>query len=235
MDIENRVEKQLSAIFAIVGTVLFIVGIALGIIISSKRQNMELCNAVISDIKREGDSYTAYVSYEYKGEAYDKIRLNEYSSSMRVGDVKKIYVNPVKPKDISGTFPAWLLALIFCGFSCVFSGIGYGMIIKRYKKNKKKRRLFEANNYVTGEVDRVEMNRYYSVNNRHPFVLYAKYKDPYTGIEYEFRSDNLWDGMCKTVDRGSGVRVYVNPQDYNDYYVDVQSIFSVLGEGSSVY
>ena len=33
MDIENRVEKQLSAIFAIVGTILFIVGIALGIII----------------------------------------------------------------------------------------------------------------------------------------------------------------------------------------------------------
>ena len=44
------------------------------------------------------------------------------------------------------------------------------------------------------------------------------------GSVYHFKSDNVWADPYELCDVGSVIDVLVNPNDYNEYYVDVDAL-----------
>lgn len=78
-------------------------GIA-AMICTSVAQNKEYAKvtAVITGIERytdlDGETESdVYVSFEYNGESYGNISLDFYSSSMNVGDERKVLINSDNP------------------------------------------------------------------------------------------------------------------------------------------
>ena len=63
-----------------------------------------------------------YIAYSYRGERYDNVRLNRYSSSMDEGDRLPITIHPDHPgKPVSNNGPL----VLFIG--CVFTLVGGGL------------------------------------------------------------------------------------------------------------
>ena len=75
------------------------------------------------------------------------------------------------------------------------------------------------------------MNTGYSVNGRHPYVIYCAYEDEYNNTVYYFKSENLWYDPSFRFAIGSEIDVYVDPKDYSKNYVDTEKNY---GHGSRI-
>ena len=116
----HKIQKR---IFAIVGIIALLIGLATLIIgLFSVMHSVEV-EAVISDVSRSGRK-TAYVSYTYEAKEYEDIPTGFYSSTMEVGDMITIQVDKASPDSIVNTYFFFIFGGVFAFIGVIFLIVG---------------------------------------------------------------------------------------------------------------
>ena len=167
--------------------------------------------------------HRVYVSYSYNGTVYDNVPINFYSSSMFEGKEIKLLCDPENPKRLRESSVVDIAGLMLLIMGIIFSLVGGVPIVAGIKKNIQSKQLLKTGYVLHAVVDRVDFNTSYSVNGRHPYVIYCNYHDEYKDITYLFKSDNLWTDPLPIFPPGSDIEVMVNPKDYSQYHVNAEA------------
>lgn len=228
---KNKTEYFVFGIFALVGTIFVIAGIFWMISGIRFRENAAEVMAVISEIDTYRDSdgdtnHKVYVNYSYDGNTYNDIPLGEYSSGMYEGKEIELLVDPVNPSRISTQLGSIIGSSVFIGMGGIFALVGICPFIVMGRKSSKRKKLIDAGHSIYATVDSIDINTSYSVNGRHPFVIYCSYKDEYKDVIYRFKSDNLWTNPSQVIEPGSEIRIYVDGTDFSKYHVDTESLLA---------
>lgn len=214
-------------IFALVGIGLFIGGFAWLSNGIKFKENAQEVIAEITDIETYRDSdgerrHRPYVSYTLAGITYDDRPLNSYSSDMYVGQEITILCNPDEPGRIMTGMSIYLGGGILLGMGVIFTLVGLGPIIGSVIKSSHRKKILQNGKVLYATVDNIVYNTSYSVNGRHPFIIYCTYRDDYKDISYRFKSAPLWTDPNPVFPVGSYIEVYVNPNDYSKYHVNAE-------------
>lgn len=217
-------------IFAILGVFSLIMGVSKLVSGGVSKANTEQITAEISTISQqtnsEGDiSYFVLVDYKYDGVEYKDVSLGVYTATMAEGKLIDILVNPKDPTDIKITSQDTIDAVggIFMGV--IFALVGIVPLIFMYKGKQRIKNLIETGYYIYAVVDRVEKNYGYSRNRQHPYMAYCTHEDEETGKKYKFQSPPMWKNPDPVIQVGTRLKVYVERNNYANYYVDVDSLF----------
>lgn len=226
---KNAVVKIIFGLFAAIGIVFIIAGIFWLISGSRFKKNAVEVSAVIQEIKRDRDSdgdvnHSVYVSYYYNGTKYENVRLSEYSSSMYEGKEIKIMVDPGNPRKTMMNFGLYFGSVMFIGMGTIFACAGIFPLIGIVQKSSAKKKLIASGQYIYATVESIEYDTSYTLNGKHPFVVYCTYQDDYKNIIYRFKSDNIWTNPQYVIRPGSEIKVFVDHQNYKDYHVDIEGI-----------
>ena len=116
--------------------------------------------------------------------------------------------------------PAFFLAFGIMGVT--FLGVGIGFLAAMAKKRRQKKFLLERGNYIMANIMETRTNFSVQVNGHYAYEVLCRYRD-YNGTVHVFKSPMLWvdPAQLLTADR---VRVYVDGDDYDHYYVDIESV-----------
>ncbi len=218
----NKTEIILFSIFAIIGGLLLLAGIVIGYFSIRFHAEAVPLKAKITSIEtyREQNE-RVYVSYIYENQEYKDIALGGYSSSMYEGEEITLYINPQNPRDAKSKLDLWIAPAVFVGMGIIFSLVGWIPLLWKRRKKRKKQWLRENGTVLYGVVEGSDWNTFYSVNGRHPFVIYCTYTDDFDGTTYRFKSENLWFDPEAQFPAGTPIKIYVNREDYSSYFVDV--------------
>lgn len=179
--------------------------------------------AMITEIhRRDSDSHDVYVTYEYDGQVYENIRINEYSSTMREGKWIDLKIDPSDPTNVSSTKVMLIIGGIFAAIGTAMLFGAVIMLVKSVKKATLGKRLKEQGYYIEADFDRVDFGNV-RINNRPTFILRCIYRDPYDGKCYAFRSELLRDDPTAFIE-GDKIKVYVDENNYMNNYIDVDEL-----------
>lgn len=225
----NKFLKLFYGIFALVG--IGMLAGAVVVFLSSQKfmSEAEEVSGVIETIETYRDSdndvhHRAYVSYTYNGREYDNVRLSFYSSNMYEGKSITLYCDPNDPGRVvakEGNLFA-CITLLFMGI--IFSCVGIIPTIVLICRNTKHKKIRESGKMLYATVEKIDCNTSYTVNGRHPYVIFCNYRDDYRDITYRFKSENLWSNPEPAITIGSAIKVYVEENNYKNYYVDAESM-----------
>uniref|UniRef100_UPI004057985E hypothetical protein n=1 Tax=Acetatifactor sp. TaxID=1872090 RepID=UPI004057985E len=187
--------------------------------------------AEISDIESyrdsDGDSHhNVFINYEFNGETYTDMPLNEYNSSMYIGKEITILCRADQPGRTMTGAGIYLGGGIMLGIGFTFALVGIIPIISSLIKGFRSKDLLSNGQILYATVDEIVYNTSYSVNGQHPYVIYCSYKDDYKDITYRFKSNNLWSDPSLVFPIGSTITVHVDPKDYSKHYVNAEKPMS---------
>lgn len=227
----NRVLNLGFAIFIIVGLSLLAGGLFTLVSGIRYQQKATPVQAIITYIESyrdsDGDvSHDVYVTYSYGGVTYEDVRLNEYSSSMYEGKEITLYLDPSNPKRVKTSFGAYMVGGILMAMGVFFSLFGIIPIAGARRKRLLQAKFRETGRRISGVVDYIDYDTTYTVNGRNPFIVICSYTDDYSGVTYRFKSDRLWTNPYPVLQEQSPIYIYVMPDDYSKYYVDVEGALS---------
>lgn len=221
--------KVFCSIFAVIGIILLLSDVL--IYVSGKKfvSTADEITGVISNIETYRDSdndrhHRVYVTYTYRGKEYSNVRVSLYSSNMYEGKEIILYCNPEKPGNIVIKGTEILALIILTNLGIIFTCIGIIPIIVLSCKIAKKKKIRFTGRCLYATVDEVRFDKGYTVNGRHPYVIYCNYQDCYKDIIYHFKSERLWIDYEPAFMVGSVIKVYVEENNYKNYYVDAESM-----------
>ena len=217
-------------VFAVLGIFSLIMGVSKLASNGASKANTEQITAEITTISEQKNSkgelsHFVFVDYKYDGVEYKDVSLGVYTATMQEGKLIDILVNPKEPTDIKITSQDTIDAVAGIFMGVIFALVGIVPLIFIYKGKQRVKNLIETGYYIYALVDRVEKNYGYSRNRRHPYVAYCTHEDEETGRKYKFRSPNMWKNPYPVIQEGTRLKVYVNRQNYSNYYVDIDSLF----------
>jgi hypothetical protein len=143
---------------------------------------------------------------------------------MNVGDLVGIYYNDDDPSDFRADINSdyWSSIPLSIGSIIVISGII--SIICQFMKMRSKNKLILNSRIVTAKFQKIE----YKSKRGYPSVIYCQYQE--NGEIYTFKSDKLYLSIEHSNNIRSGkydeadIEVYVSPDNFKKYYVDIDSI-----------
>lgn len=216
-------------IFAVIGAVLLVSAVMVYVSDQKFMAEAEEINGVIDTIETYRDSdhethHRAYVNYTYNGQQYNKVRVNFYSSSMYEGKEITLYCDPQHPERVIVQGANIFAVVILSGMGVLFLCIGIIPIIISIRVKAKKKKVRETGRTLYATVEEISYCRNYVINGRHPYVIFCSYRDDYKDITYRFKSEYLWVNPEPAVTVGSTIKVYVDANNYKNYYVDAESM-----------
>jgi Protein of unknown function (DUF3592). len=230
----NKILKIIGWCFAIAGALFIAVGIFFykkdADFKNNSVETMGIITKIVSSYDSDGDSsHNVYVEFSVQGEKYSG-EINYYSSGMYEGKDIVIYYNPDNPNDFRGE-GATIGTLVFSIIGGVFLVVGIIFIAIVVRKNKKIKRVMSYNYRINATIINVSMNTSVMINGRHPYILESNCMSPADGKLYNFRSEDLWQDVTPILQQFNikTIPVYVNPQNYAEYVVDVSQIKQYLG------
>lgn len=225
----NKLLYFFYGIFSFIGIILLVSGV---LVYRSNQKFMSEAveiRGVIESIetyrKSNGDtSHRVYVSYTYDGRQYKNMQVNFYSAGMYEGKEIALLCDPRNPDRVvvkgSDLFTIILLTVMGIIFSCV----GIISTIRTVRNKTRKKKVRNTGRALYAIVDEVAYNTSFTLNGRHPYVIYCSYRDDYRNIVYRFKSENLWVNPEPYLTAGSTIKVYVEENNYKNYYVDTESM-----------
>ncbi|MEE0956309.1 MAG: hypothetical protein U0L49_10930 [Eubacterium sp.] len=115
-----------------------------------------------------------------------------------------------------------ILPVLFSLIGGIFSALGIAFLIWAFRKNSVVKKVIKGGYSVTAVISEVTITYNVEINGSNPYVIVCQYQDPRTGILHIFRSKYI---MFYPGDlTGRSVRVFVDPQNLNHYYVDLDSV-----------
>ncbi|MBO5056544.1 MAG: hypothetical protein J6C64_09385 [Lachnospiraceae bacterium] len=124
-------------------------------------------------------------------------------------------------KDID-PMTVWLFLPIFGLLGLIFLVLGLIFLINDIKKRRRSSRLLNSGNYIMAEITEVTFNGAVRVNGMHPFIIKCIYQDMAGNIHIFKSRDLFFDPRPLLKDQQ--VKVYVDADNFNHYYVDVDSV-----------
>lgn len=227
---KKKKTKQHSAstiflIFGIAGVGMFLLGTYLLTQGVRTKQNADPVSALITEIdshrNADGDTqHTVYICYTYNGKTYDNVRLNSWTSGMKKGKTITVYCTPEYPGSPDIPSVDFFMSALLLFMAIIFSLVGFGNIISQSKRNKRQQNIYENGIRIQAKVDAIELDYSLTVNGMHPFIIHCTYKDESTNEMHEFVSSQFWEDPEMVFPLDSEIDVYVDPNDYSNYYVD---------------
>lgn len=167
------------------------------------------------------------IRYEYEETDYID-NADIYKSWIKVGDTITIYIDPSRPN--INYQPDFFFYIIFPGiFAVVFGAIGFsGFILNIRYKNKKKSYIMQGKKLIAVITDlhinhliTMRVNRNISYRSH----IMCEHTDDFTDAKQVFKSAKFWLPADHEIKPGTThVHVYVDRNDSNKYFVDVESI-----------
>ena len=114
------------------------------------------------------------------------------------------------------------IAVLFGIISLFAIFVGIKPLILLFGKIGKRNRLDRKGQAIDARIESVQLDSSYMVNHKNPFVIYCTYEDRFEDVIYRFRSGHLWEDPSGYCEIGSDIKVVVNPDNYKEYYVDVE-------------
>lgn len=218
-----------SGVFLFVGIVLSAAGIFLSMAGQRFRERAEEVRAAITDISTYRDSdgdlrHDVLVEYTVGDRLYKGVELNYYSSSMREGQEITVLCDPDDPMHIQSEKGQIFLCVLLTGMGILFAAIGLIPIVAIRQRIVRQRKLRENGRRLYAAVEEIVQNTSFSVNGRHPYLIYCIYRDDYADKVYRFKSRNIWTDPTLALRPGDMIPIYVDERDYQCYYVDAESV-----------
>ncbi|HIV20326.1 MAG TPA: hypothetical protein IAC82_13590 [Candidatus Merdivicinus intestinigallinarum] len=117
-----------------------------------------------------------------------------------------------------------MIGTIFGGIGGIFALLGAIFLFVEHRKEKQIQRLLEGGRYIEGEIVDFQTNYNVSLNNRHPIIVIVRYQD-LNGVAHIFKSRSLrWYPDPAVI--GQTVKVYVEDDSFQKYYVDMSEVLS---------
>lgn len=225
----NKFIKVLYGIFAVVGIILLISSVIVFIFNQRFISEAQEISGVIETIEAyrssDGDiNHRVYVSYVYGGKQYNNVRVSFYSSNMYEGKEITLYCDPENPGKVMVKGSGLFATIMFVAMGIIFTCIGVIPILVSIFRKAEKNKIRNTGRSLYATIDEITYNKSYTVNGRHPYVIFCSYKDDYKDIIYCFKSENLWVNPEPVLTVGSTVKVYVEENNYKKYYVDAESM-----------
>lgn len=190
------------------------------------KKELEHYNFLLEDYKRQGiikesSSIAIIIAYEYNSKEY-VTELGYFSNEIKIASTVTIYANKDNPYDFiyEGANKFGLYFCMVVGSVMFVFSLGFFFVNKYNKKCnvilKEKGKIIQAEIIFADE----EENK--SSFDKHPFVFTCVYNDEEKNEQIYFTSESIY---CKN--RGSSyigekVDIYVDPNDYNNYYIDLK-------------
>lgn len=225
----DKSEFWMFSIFAIVGLGLIIGAIIATISHVKFMKSAEPVSAKIERIEsRRGSKgkvyHDVYVSYVYEGQDYVDVPLNYYSSGMHKGQDIELICDSNNPYKVRSKGADLVLQIVLFAMGGVFFMVGFIPMTMLMGKEKTRTYLLQNGRALNATVERIDQNYSYSVNHKHPYVIYCTYQDPYGDVTYRFKSGNVWQNPSQYFPVGSEITVMVDPNDYSKHYVKVEEV-----------
>ena len=115
-----------------------------------------------------------------------------------------------------------LFLMIFGGIGTAFLLMGLPFLVVAIRRRKQMNRVLKEGHYIMAEVCEVTRNYGVRVNNRYPFLIRCRYDDG-RGNVHIFKSRNIFY-VPDTLQVGCPVKVYVDPNNYKHYYMDIDEV-----------
>ncbi len=128
----------------------------------------------------------------------------------------------------SGLYLNLFLLVDFAGIGAAFMLMGWIGLYYRQRKEKNQQKLKEHGKRLDATVIRVERNLFVSMKGRHPYQVIAEYIDESTKTIYHYRSECIKEEPH--IQKGEDfVSVYVDPENYKKYYMDISDLVELKG------
>jgi hypothetical protein len=177
---------------------------------------------IISAIAGSGDQFNVFVTYKTNDGKEITTGINQYDSGMYTGKAIEIYYDPINPNKavlVSGNLYLILLSG-FGSFGLIFLIVGIVFLKKNRRLEKQRDKLILEGNYVITDITEIKRNTRIELNGENPYTVHSHYSE--NGIDYLFKSHNIWFKPSYSLNKK--VRVYLDRNDYNNYYVDEDSL-----------
>lgn len=119
----------------------------------------------------------------------------------------------------NGSGDVEILPVVFSGIGFIFFAVGISTLFVKIRKNKLMKKLIADGNYVMAEYIGTSLNNEIRINGRKPYYVECHYFDSYSGMDYVFRSENIF--FAPDIPAGTMIQVYVQENNFNKYYVDI--------------
>ncbi|MCL2174790.1 MAG: DUF3592 domain-containing protein [Treponema sp.] len=163
------------------------------------------------------------------------VDLNTYDFTMSNDKRVSIYYDPENPRNVrlgSTVLFSFFFLLIFGGFGTVFLIPGIKYLKKDRNLKTKKKKLLASGHFVIADIINVNQDTNVSYNSEHPYIIQSRYSE--NGTDYLFESHDIWFDEsyiiikkaleASPMDEPQKVKVYVDKNDFNIYYVDEESL-----------
>lgn len=223
---ENKIENLIWTIFASIGAIFVIIGLAVFGSIFNYENKVDTVGTItgISSYysgTNHNRNHEVYVSYTVDGKEYES-RLNSYSSSFYEGKEIDIYYDKDNPNKI-GVKSLDLLFLIFPGIGLIFFIIGGTGILVKINKRKSEKKLKENGELIYANYVETVLNTSYRVNGKCPYNIICERNNTLDSKKYIFKSKNIWinpENIIKEKDIKQ-FPVYIDNNNKKKYAIDV--------------
>lgn len=176
----------------------------------------------------EGDPHPI-VRYTADGQAYT-VRLNRYSSAMRVGDAFTTYYTADAPHQARDK--SYLTGTVFLcvgGGFFLLGAVGLGVTALR---RTRKQQLTEKGEAVTARVTEVVCAENVRVNGRTPYYIFCETGAVPALAGKRLKSRYVYEPLSQAL-VGTSVRVYFDSRKPTVYFVDTESLQKTAHSGEA--
>lgn len=221
---KNKTFSIIEIIFSVFGVCLLIVGFFSYKLNKQFIQSNSKSAAVVIDLNIKNDVFYPVLSLKtIEGKTIKFISsVGSNPSLYQIGDVVEVYYDPTNLQSIriNDFWSNWLTTLILSSIGIIFSIFGLLGIGFTIKSNYKKRWLYQFGKKISTEFEKVEINKNFSINDEHPYIIISQWQDPITKVIHIFKSENIWYNPEKYIVSKS-IDVLVDPNNYKKYYTDI--------------
>lgn len=145
------------------------------------------------------------------------------NSSYTIGDPVPVLYDPQNPHiaRMNTFLDMWAGVLMISVLSLAFLLVGGGVTYYHLRKLFLRIRLRQRGQSVQAIVTSVKRSGNFRINNKIPYVITSEFMDTNSGERHEFKSDLLEKDPGDLVKGGDSIKVFVNPQNYGNYFVDL--------------
>jgi hypothetical protein len=203
------------SIFLLVGLALFAGAAVWAVVTRSFIARAEVASGTVVALERtSSNAYSPVVDFVAPGGQMIEFRSSFGSSppAYEVGEKVEVLYLPDQPRKarIRGIFALWGGALILCGVGLVFTGVGGGMALFAYLRERRNAELRQSGVPTPTVYQSIRLNTHLRVNGRHPYQVVTQWLNPATEKIHVFHSENLWFDPSQHIDRRE-ITVYLDP------------------------
>lgn len=196
------------------GFILFLLLSSSVIIRSIKYIKYDKISAIINQL--DYINQNAYCFYIYNGQYYDNVKIDTYSDQWVLYEPLNAYVNPENPLDMVVVIDLFIFPTIMFIFTLLFGFLAIILLIIRNFIIKSKSLIKKYNHFFIAIIKEFQyLKRYKKVESMQ--IIATKDDKDYIG---NILIGN-WEAWQKELNQDElFIRVYYNPNNINQYYLD---------------